>query len=155
MSSEELKVLHGLLSRLVDESISSEEITTLERLLEHNQEAQKIYLHYLALHHDLQNGGRVKSPFNQKKPVIVNRLAWVAAMIILCGTVLVYFLNNFGSNEKDSGNDFLAKVIAFDGLIEWKDSNSGNDKKLTIGEKLSSGTLEGLSANSWAEIKYK
>ena len=155
MSSEELKVLHDLLSRLVDESIRSEEITALERLLEHNQEAQKVYLHYLALHHDLQNENRVKPPLNKKKPVIVNRLAWIAAMIILCGTVLVYFLNNFGSNEKDSGNDFLAKVIAFDGLIEWKDSISGNDKKFIVGEKLSSGTLEGLSANSWAEIKFK
>ena len=41
MSSEQLKVLHDLLSRLVDESISPEEITNLERLLEHNQEAQK------------------------------------------------------------------------------------------------------------------
>ena len=92
MSSEELKVLHGLLSRLVDESISPEEIANLEKLLEHNQEAQKVYLHYLALHHDLQNGNRVELSFNQKKSENLSRLGWVAAMIILCGTVFLLSL---------------------------------------------------------------
>ena len=122
MSSEQLKVLHDLLSRLVDESISPEEITNLERLLEHNQEAQKVYLHYLALHHDLQNENRLELSFNEKKRENVSRLAWVAAMIILCATVFFYVSNNFDSNEKDNGNLFLAEVIAYDGLIEWKDS---------------------------------
>ena len=153
MSSEELKVLHGLLSRLVDESISPEEIANLEKLLEHNQEAQKVYLHYLALHHDLQNGNRVELSFNQKKSENLSRLGWVAAMIILCGTVFLYLSNNSDSNEKD--NAFLAEVIAYDGLIEWSDSKSGNDKKFKVGEKLNSGRLEGLSANSWVEIKFK
>ena len=155
MSSEQLKVLHDLLSRLVDESISPEEITNLERLLEHNQEAQKVYLHYLALHHDLQNENRLELSFNEKKRENVSRLAWVAAMIILCATVFFYVSNNFDSNEKDNGNLFLAEVIAYDGLIEWKDSKTGNDKKFKVGEKLTSGRLEGLSANSWAEIKFK
>ena len=153
MSSEELKVLHGLLSRLVDESLSPEEIANLEKLLEHNQEAQKVYLHYLALHHDLQNGNRVELSFNQKKSENLSRLGWVAAMIILCGTVFLYLSNNSDSNEKD--NAFLAEVIAYDGLIEWSDSKSGNDKEFKVGEKLTSGRLEGLSANSWVEIKFK
>ena len=44
--------------------------------------------------------------------------------------------------------------MAFDGLIAWKDSASGKDQKLDIGKKLGTGTLEGLSAKSWVEIKY-
>ena len=66
--------LDRLLARLVDKTITGEEFTALETLLNGDAGAQERYMHYLGLHADLQGvveepdlqveggGGRVSGP---------------------------------------------------------------------------------------------
>ena len=151
MSNQERKNLYRLLSSLVDESIAQDGINELEGILDGNSEAQKIYLHFIGLHQDLQNNNKTPSLKSNKT---YSNLRWkigVAALLMVFFTGLFFVLNKDGL-KKD--NNAFAEVIAFDGLVEWRDSVSRKEQKFDIGKKLGSGTIECLSANSWAEIKY-
>ena len=151
MSNQERKNLYTLLSSLVDESITQDGINELESILDGNSEAQKIYLHFIGLHQDLQNNNKTASLKSNK---IYSNSRWiigVAALFVVFFTGLFFVLTNNGLKEN---NYAFAEVIALDGLVEWRDSVSGKEQKFDVGKKLGSGTIECLSANSWAEIKY-
>ena len=61
MPSGEHKNLSELLSRLVEETITSDEVQRLEQLLDGDSEAQKFYLNYMSLHCNLQESNRINS----------------------------------------------------------------------------------------------
>ncbi|MEC8691906.1 MAG: hypothetical protein VX016_10140, partial [Verrucomicrobiota bacterium] len=141
MSNQERKNLYRLLSSLVDESIAQDGIDELESILDGNSEAQKIYLHFIGLHQDLQNNNKTPSLKSNK---IYSNLRWmigVAALLMVFFTGLFFVLNKDGL-KKD--NNAFAEVIAFDGLVEWRDSVSRKERKFDIGKKLGSGTIECL-----------
>ena len=151
MSNQERKKLYTLLSSLVDESITQDGINELESILDGNSEAQKIYLHFIGLHQDLQNNNKTASLKSNKTYSNSRWIIGVAALFVVFFTGLFFVLSNNGLKED---NYAFAEVIAFDGLVEWRDSVSGKEQKFDVGKKLGSGTIECLSANSWAEIKY-
>ena len=151
MSNQERKKLYTLLSSLVDESITQDGINELESILDGNSEAQKIYLHFIGLHQDLQNNNKTASLKSNKTYSNSRWIIGVAALFVVFFTGLFFVLTNNGLKEN---NYAFAEVIAFDGLVEWRDSVSGKEQKFDVGQKLGSGTIECLSANSWAEIKY-
>ncbi len=151
MSNQERKNLYTLLSSLVDESITQDGINELESILDENPEAQKIYLHFIGLHQDLQNNNKTASLKSNKTYSNSRWIIGVAALFVVFFTGLFFVLTNNGLKEN---NYAFAEVIAFDGLVEWRDSVSGKEQKFDVGKKLGSGTIECLSANSWAEIKY-
>lgn len=151
MSNQERKNLYTLLSSLVDESITQDGINELESILDGNPEAQKIYLHFIGLHQDLQNNNKTASLKSNKTYSNSRWIIGVAALFVVFFTGLFFVLTNNGLKEN---NYAFAEVIAFDGLVEWRDSVSGKEQKFDVGKKLGSGTIECLSANSWAEIKY-
>ena len=151
MSNQERKNLYTLLSSLVDESITQDGINELESILDGNPEAQKIYLHFIGLHQDLQNNNKTASLKSNKTYSNSRWIIGVAALFVVFFTGLFFVLSNNGLKED---NYAFAEVIAFDGLVEWRDSVSGKEQKFDVGQKLGSGTIECLSANSWAEIKY-
>ena len=151
MSNQECKNLYTLLSSLVDESITQDGINELESILDGNSEAQKIYLHFIGLHQDLQNNNKTASLKSNKTYSNSRWIIGVAALFVVFFTGLFFVLTNNGLKEN---NYAFAEVIAFDGLVEWRDSVSGKEQKFDVGKKLGSGTIECLSANSWAEIKY-
>ena len=151
MSNQERKNLYTLLSSLVDESITQDGINELESILDGNSEAQKIYLHFIGLHQDLQNNNKTASLKSNKTYSNSRWIIGVAALFVVFFTGLFFVLTNNGLKEN---NYAFAEVIAFDGLVEWRDSVSGKEQKFDVGKKLRSGTIECLSANSWAEIKY-
>ena len=151
MSNQERKNLYTLLSSLVDESITQDGINELESILDGNSEAQKIYLHFIGLHQDLQNNNKTASLKSNKTYSNSRWIIGVAALFVVFFTGLFFVLTNNGLKEN---NYAFAEVIAFDGLVEWRDSVSGKEQKFDVGKKLGSGTIECLSANSWAEIKY-
>ncbi len=151
MSNQERKNLYTLLSSLVDESITQDGINELESILDGNPEAQKIYLHFIGLHQDLQNNNKTASLKSNKTYSNLRWIIGVAALFVVFFTGLFFVLTNNGLKEN---NYAFAEVIAFDGLVEWRDSVSGKEQKFDVGKKLGSGTIECLSANSWAEIKY-
>ena len=151
MSNQERKKLYTLLSSLVDESITQDGINELESILDGNSEAQKIYLHFIGLHQDLQNNNKTASLKSNKTYSNSRWIIGVAALFVVFFTGLFFVLTNNGIKEN---NYAFAEVIAFDGLVEWRDSVSGKEQKFDVGQKLGSGTIECLSANSWAEIKY-
>ena len=151
MSNQERKNLYTLLSSLVDESITQDGINELESILDGSSEAQKIYLHFIGLHQDLQNNNKTASLKSNKTYSNSRWIIGVAALFVVFFTGLFFVLTNNGLKEN---NYAFAEVIAFDGLVEWRDSVSGKEQKFDVGKKLGSGTIECLSANSWAEIKY-
>ena len=151
MSNQERKNLYTLLSSLVDESITQDGINELESILDGKPEAQKIYLHFIGLHQDLQNNNKTASLKSNKTYSNSRWIIGVAALFVVFFTGLFFVLTNNGLKEN---NYAFAEVIAFDGLVEWRDSVSGKEQKFDVGKKLGSGTIECLSANSWAEIKY-
>ena len=151
MSNQERKNLYTLLSSLVDESITQDGINELESILDGNPEAQKIYLHFIGLHQDLQNNNKTASLKSNKTYSNSRWIIGVAALFVVFFTGLFFVLTNNGLKEN---NYAFAEVIAFDGLVEWRDSVSGKEQKFDVGKKIGSGTIECLSANSWAEIKY-
>ena len=151
MSNQECKNLYTLLSSLVDESITQIGINELESILDGNLEAQKIYLHFIGLHQDLQNNNKTASLKSNKTYSNSRWIIGVAALFVVFFTGLFFVLTNNGLKEN---NYAFAEIIAFDGLVEWRDSISGKEQKFDVGKKLGSGTIECLSANSWAEIKY-
>ena len=151
MSNQERKNLYTLLSSLVDESITQDGINELESILDGNSEAQKIYLHFIGLHQDLQNNNKTASLKSNKTYSNSRWIIGVAALFVVFFTGLFFVLTNNGLKEN---NYAFAEVIAFDGLVEWRNSVSGKEQKFDVGKKLGSGTIECLSANSWAEIKY-
>ncbi len=151
MSNQERKNLYTLLSSLVDESITQDGINELESILDGNSEAQKIYLHFIGLHQDLQNNNKTASLKSNKTYSNSRWIIGVAALFVVFFTGLFFVLTN---NCLKENNYAFAEVIAFDGLVEWRDSVSGKEQKFDVGKKLGSGTIECLSANSWAEIKY-
>jgi len=151
MSNQERKNLYTLLSSLVDESITQDGINELESILDGNPEAQKTYLHFIGLHQDLQNNNKTASLKSNKTYSNSRWIIGVAALFVVFFTGLFFVLTNNGLKEN---NYAFAEVIAFDGLVEWRDSVSGKEQKFDVGKKLRSGTIECLSANSWAEIKY-
>ncbi|MBA4717455.1 MAG: FecR domain-containing protein [Verrucomicrobiales bacterium] len=154
MPSGEHKDLSELLSRLVEETITSDEVQRLEQLLDGDSEAQKFYLNYMSLHCNLQESNRINSVASKNHEFKFYGLSRVAAVLIIILTGLFFIVQNDKKEQNKVATTALAEVVAFDGLIEWKDSASGKDQKLDIGKKLGPGTLEGLSAKSWVEIKY-
>ena len=89
MSNQERKNLYRLLSSLVDESIAQDGINELEGILDGNSEAQKIYLHFIGLHQDLQN--------NNKTPSLKSNKTDIAT--------LATSANNFDPDGYDHAND--------------------------------------------------
>ena len=154
MSSGERKDLSELISRLVEETITSDEVKKLEQLLDGDSEAQKFYLNYMSLHCNLQASNRINSVASENRKFKFYSLSRVAAVLIIILTGLFFMVQSEHGEQNKVATNALAEVVAFDGLIEWKDSASGKDQKLDIGKKLGPGTLEGLSAKSWEEIKY-
>jgi hypothetical protein len=79
--------LNGLLSLLVEESISAEELVELEEILEEYPEAQQRYLHYLGLHVDLKQSKSLDvvaadPAITRSKVSTITLLAGAAAIVL-------------------------------------------------------------------------
>ena len=131
MSNQERKNLYTLLSSLVDESITQDGINELESILDGSSEAQKIYLHFIGLHQDLQNNNKTASLKSNKTYSNSRWIIGVAALFVVFFTGLFFVLTNNGLKEN---NYAFAEVIAFDGLVEWRDSVSGKEQKFDVGK---------------------
>lgn len=54
-----------------------------------------------------------------------------------------------------TGEPVLAEIVAADGLVRWTGSDGRVIQEPEVGSWLGGGTLESLSADSWARIKYR
>ncbi|MEC9056268.1 MAG: hypothetical protein VX633_13220, partial [Verrucomicrobiota bacterium] len=94
--------LDRLLARLVDKTITGEEFTALETLLDGDAGAQERYMHYLGLHADLQDvveepelqveAGGEKSFRADRRSRAMVWLTGTAAALLLFGWVAIHFL---------------------------------------------------------------
>jgi len=142
--------LDKLLTKLVDDSITDEELTSLEQILDGDVSAQRRYFHYLDLHMDLQE--RVtRSKIHPKIRFGLSKwkVAGIAAMFCLW-IGFSYFAVNEGSG---SGPAVFARITGMDGLIEWSEEEGSIINDLSVGDPLSEGTIEGLTSNSWVKIE--
>ena len=142
--------LDNLLAKLVDDSITDEELAVLEKILDGDVLAQRRYFHYLDLHMDLQErvthskiGPRTRSSSFKWK------VAGVAAMFCLW-IGLSYFAVNGGSGSKSPA---FARITGMEGLIEWSAEAGPIINDLSVGDPLNEGILEGLNSNSWVKIE--
>lgn len=142
--------LENLLSKLVDETISAEELLILEQQLDGNPEAQSQYLRYLDLHSELvQSGGEFEAPeaitLSKRIPWLPVTLTALAAMIAIAAVVLFQ-----GIDEHRP----IVQIIAGGGPVEWEGRNGKIRTAPKSGTFLSAGTIETLAAKSWIEIAF-
>ena len=143
--------LNALLSRLVEESISAEELSELEEILEECPDAQQHYLHYLGLHVDLQQSKSLDaapagSGATGSKVRRITFLAGAAAAIVLA---IILFIQ-----PSPAGQSSIARVVKLSGAIVWTGDGGQMVDNLNVGDLIKEGTLETLAANSWAEIEF-
>ena len=110
MPESEHAHLDQLLSRLVEETISQDDLVVLETLLDGDVFAQERYLHYLELHKDLKDAvGNQKRLLNREANMIAlkarRRLlvpVWIGAVaaVILIGLALFHLWRSSGEPEK-------------------------------------------------------
>ena len=142
--------LDKLLAKLVDDSITDEELTSLEQILDGDVSAQRRYFHYLDLHMDLQERvTRSKIHSRARFGLSKWKVAGIAAMFCLW-IGFSYFAVNEGSG---SGPAAFARITGMDGLIEWSEEEGSIINDLSVGDPLSEGIIEGLTSNSWVEIE--
>ncbi|HIG84090.1 MAG TPA: hypothetical protein EYG40_03075 [Verrucomicrobia bacterium] len=142
--------LDNLLAKLVDDSITDEELTGLERILDGDASAQRRYFHYLDLHMDLQERAtRSKIHSRARFGLSKWKVAGIAAMFCLWIGFSYFAVNE----DSESGPATFAHIIGMDGLIEWSEEEGSIINDLSVGDPLSEGTIEGLTSNSWVEIE--
>ena len=142
--------LDNLLAKLVDDSITDEELVVLEKILDGDVLAQRRYFHYLGLHMDLQERVtqskiHLRTRFRLSKWKVVG----VAAMFYLWSG-LSYFAISGSSGSKSPA---FARITGMDGLIEWSAQDGSIINDLSVGDPLKEGILEGLNSNSWVKIE--
>lgn len=141
--------LDSLLARLVDESITSEELARLEQGLDENPEAQRRYLHYLDLHAELVYSGASEAT-RHAAPRSARR-GWIAAG--LAAAIALSFATSIALRDSDSPEPVVS-VVDFDGSVRWMGEGGETGKPISIDDSLSGGTLETISPDSWAEIAF-
>jgi ferric-dicitrate binding protein FerR (iron transport regulator) len=145
--------LDPLLARLVEETITPDELTELESFLDGNEAAQERYLHYLGLHADLTQSAAETLSFEPRATPEPRRrwqsvaLAGLAASIVaLLASVFFLWPDNPAA---------IANISEFDGSVRWIGDSGEVIDKLEIGCPLVSGTLETLAADSSAEFTFR
>ena len=142
--------LNSLLSLLVEESISSEELVELEEILEEYPDAQQRYLHYLGLHVDLQQSKSLDvvaagPAVTRSKVNAITLLAGAAAIVL----AILFFIQP-GPAEPSS----IARIVKLSGTIAWTGDGGQRVDNLNEGDLIEGGMLETLASNSWAEIEF-
>lgn len=148
--------LDVLLARLVEETISSEELMELEALLDGNQEAQQRYLHYLGLHSQLveSRGVRMKESVTSGGFSGIALPSWVmaaAAAVFVALLSLAVFL--WATTREKT----IARLADLNGPIAWMPDGSDGYQHLDeedIGLSLAAGTLEAFAAGGWAKFEF-
>lgn len=140
--------LNALLSRLVDESITAEQLAEMEGILEEYPAAQQHYLHYLGMHVDLQQTKilNVEPAGSTRRQVSAMTLLAGAAALVLAAL----FLFQPGRGVKSS----IARIVKLNGSIAWTGDGGQVIHDLSAGDQIKGGTLETLAANSWTEIAF-
>ncbi len=151
MHSLKNKDLDNLLAKLVDDSMTDEELANLEKILDGDVSAQRRYFHYLDLHMDLQE--RVtRSKVHSKARLSIPKWKVVgAAAIFFLWIGFSYFVVDEGAGP---GSSAIARVTGMDGLIEWSAEDGSIINDLSIGDPLREGTIEGLNSNSWVKMEF-
>ncbi|MEM1297313.1 MAG: FecR family protein [Verrucomicrobiota bacterium] len=149
--------LDTLLARLVEETISSEELMELETLLDGNREAQQRYLCYLDLHSHLGEipGIRAKrsaDPGMSHGMAMPNwAFAAVAAVFVAMLSMAVFL---WATNREKT----IARLADLNGPVAWMPDGSDGYQHLDeddIGVPLLGGTLEAFAAGGWAKIEFR
>ncbi|MEM7600771.1 MAG: FecR family protein [Verrucomicrobiota bacterium] len=149
--------LDALLAKLVEETISPQEIAELEVLLKGNSQAQTRYLHYLDLHSELEGASPLRARAGSTSGP--HRFALsptgglaAAAAVMIVAALLTGFLFWGSSREKP-----VARLVDLNGPIAWMPDGSDEYQHLyemDIGIPLISGTFETFAAGTWAKVEF-
>ncbi|MDP5004314.1 MAG: FecR family protein [Verrucomicrobiales bacterium] len=141
--------LDPLLARLVDETITPDEMLKLERRLDGNPEEQRRYLHYLDLHADL-----VQVDGGEQGEALVRRLRrrhWIAAGLAAAAAITLASLFLFRDDTPSPMP--VVRVVDLNGPVKWIVGGEAISR-IKVGDALPSGTLETLAPDSWAEVVF-
>jgi ferric-dicitrate binding protein FerR (iron transport regulator) len=161
--TERNKKLDALLASIVEETITAEEFTELESLLDGNPEGQQRYLHYLALHADLQESDAASAivPMRSqggRRWSSVSMLGAAAAAAAL--VVAIFLLSRSGPGAQVPVQveaqvpTPIATIGELNGSVAWTGDGGQVIYNLDVGDSIGGGTLETLATNSWAEIVF-
>ncbi|MFP6881231.1 MAG: FecR family protein [Roseibacillus sp.] len=161
-STEQTKKLDALLAGVVEETITAKEFAELESLLDGNPEAQQRYLHYLALHTDLQDSSAasVIDPMGSQVGRRWSSVALLGAAAAAALVVAIFLLSRSGSGSpapvqvEAQGPPPIATIGELNGSVAWTGDGGQVIYNLDVGDSIGGGTLETLATNSWAEIVF-
>ncbi|MFP6895569.1 MAG: FecR family protein [Roseibacillus sp.] len=162
-STEQTKKLDALLARVVEETITAEEFTELETLLDGNPEGQQRYLHYLALHADLQESDATSAivPMRSQGGRRWSSVAMLGAAAAAAALVVaIFLLSRTGPGAQSpvqvesQAPTPIATIGELNGSVAWTGDGGQVIYNLDVGDSIGGGTLETLATNSWAEIVF-
>ncbi|MDG2125969.1 MAG: FecR family protein, partial [Verrucomicrobiales bacterium] len=147
-----LERLDALLGRVIEETITEDELVELEGMLDGDVEAQRRYLHTLGLHRDLGELG-MSGGLGAGAP----KVRWFGrAMLAVAAVLLVGFVALVDWGEGDEiGGDGIARISELSGAVSWTGVGGGAIDGLAVGVEIGGGTLEVHAADSWAEFEFR
>jgi ferric-dicitrate binding protein FerR (iron transport regulator) len=150
--------LDSLLARLVERTITPEEIVQLETILDGSPDSQRRYLHYLALHSDLRDAAPgtvpVKAGERNRRPMGAALLAMAAAAVALGAVIALASRQPLPPETGTAAPLPIARIAELNGSLTWTGDGGQVNHELDVDDQLPGGTLETLGANSWAEIEF-
>ncbi len=142
-----------LIERYFLGTISEQEIERLDQHLQNDPSLRELFratarldtnLREAALQNEDEKESSVTPVYFAMRSLFVGL---AAAAVLMLGVFLFLW-----PHDRDS--DHLAKVVEVGGSLRWTGDGGEVKEGLTEGEALSGGTLESLSADSWAEIAF-
>lgn len=163
--------LESLISAWLDGRISAEQSELLQRELRESEEARKQFLRYSRLDASLRQLIDTKSAqqltaaveSGESVEVKTNSNAantewkskrWSSlsvATIAVCATLLLSFLISALRNEPEPS---VASISGLSGPFRWTGDGGRVTTDLSVGQKLTGGTIDGLSPESWFELRF-
>ena len=160
-SRQNEKRLDGLLAKLVEATITSEEFEELESLLDGDEDAQRRYLHYLGLHADMQEPGMAVRDRMDDSSSGRRRfsMALLAAAAVIAGLVAAIALVPRPDPTAPGLVDApalqpIARIVELNGSVSWTGDGGQRTHSPDVDGELGGGVLEAMAQNSWAEIEF-
>ena len=153
--------LKSLIRAYADETIDEPQLQKLDSILKSDPDARQVYLHELNLISALEdiaiaeaNFDSSGSGFPQKSPEHTAQSMWPASRWQLVATAAVLVLMISGVTWMLRGPTTIGSISELHGSMRWTGNDGEVVRDLAVGERLSGGTIELLTADSWVVFRF-
>jgi ferric-dicitrate binding protein FerR (iron transport regulator) len=156
--------MDGLLGRLVDTGLETEEKARLNSIMEEHPGARRVYHQYMDVHGALEEhlaepdftsldpvlDDYVSSPI---KPLQASSLHWRWGLLAAALVGIGLFINLSGP-RREAEEPPIAKITGMSGSLLWTGDGGRVDRNMAVGSNLFGGTIEGMAPDAWFELEF-